>query len=232
MLRILIALLLLLGPFAPSDAQFYFRGGYLVGSSPNQVLNGLIDRYNAARPWMGTKMPAMAVMHGPAASVGGRFGNFTMDITWKRLRQLNSAPEMDTLGNLVNRDLILRSDNFNYGLSTDLFVTEVVSFCGGLTVDFNLLSVLTQLTGQEKRTLGSTNGFGIGAQFPILVHFGAGIGIEMIPYVSYPFHKMDLYPTLQELDPANAANLPTDGYKQSFLNYGMSFYLRFGGFPE
>jgi hypothetical protein len=228
--KILYVLMFCWAAVCPANAQFYFRGGYQIGSSPNKVLNDIVQRYNEAHP--GQTMAAMNLMHGPAASIGGRFGGFTMDLGWKRLRQLNSAPAMDSLGNPANRDLIARSDNFNYGLVADVYTSEVVSFCAGLTLDFNMFALLTQVTGQDKRTLGSASGLGIGAQFPILVHFGGGVGVEMVPYVSYPFHRTDLYPAVQELDPANAAALPADGFKQAFLNYGAAFYIRFGGFPD
>lgn len=215
-----------------AHAQFYFRGGYTVGASPLKVLNSIVARYNDTRPWLSQTMAPIELLHGPAASIGSRMNALTMDLGWKRLRQKTTGSGIDSSGLLVSRDLIVRSDNFNYGLMADLFASEYFALGAGLTFDVNSLTVLTQVTGAEKRKLASAFGLGIGAQMSILVQAAGGVGIEVVPFVSYPFYKINLTPVSQELDAANAGNFTEDQMKQAFLNYGVAFYVRFGGFPQ
>lgn len=217
--------------FNETRAQGYFELGYRFGHLKCDNLNRSVYVYNYTRKWLDTKMDYFG-NHGKGISMayGQQFDLLGWEMGFTNFHEKHIAHGLEpTTGQVAYRQI----SYFNYGLyfgipvriinKENLEINFAPSFDATLyhinleyTHDASLHSMEETITATSKGKLGSTMAVTV-KLFPV-----RWFGIDIKPFASFNFRKVDVSGVMGELQGAVAAELP-----DSFFSYGLNLNIVF-----
>ena len=231
MKKIIFILFLSFISYSSVQAQGYFEMGYRIGHLKCDNLNRSVYVYNYTRKWLDTKMDYFG-NHGKGISVayGQQFDLFGWEMGFSNFHEKHIAHGLEpTTGQVAYRQI----SYFNYGLYLGIPVRLInkenleINFAPSFDMSFDNINLeythdaaLKTFDESVKATsegkLGATMALAI-KLFPV-----RWFGIDLKPFASFNFHKLDVEGVQYELQGASAAVLP-----DSFFSYGLNLNVTF-----
>ena len=217
--------------YSAANAQGYFEMGYRVGHLKCDNLNRSVYVYNYTRKWLDTKMDYFG-NHGKGISVayGQQFDLLGWEMGFTNFHEKHIANGLEpTTGLIAYRSI----SYFNYGLYLAFPVRIInkehleINFSPSFDASFNNIQLeythdATMKSIEEGVTATSEGKFGSTMALVVKLFPVRWFGIDLKPFASFNFHKLDVSGVQGELQGAAAAELP-----DSFFSYGLNLNIVF-----
>ncbi len=195
-------------------AQLNVKAGYSASYADPTINNGILQAYNAERPWLDKTFSDVHFLSGLVLGARYRFDFVAIDVSWYgRFKRVQVEGIDPTLSTAYERRL---NYNFNsYSVGIENFIG---SFSLGASVDINKTGVRTQKTGRDDR-FSVIDQWGYGSHFFISYNVkSTQLQFSIRPFIQIPWTNVDLTPLSEELEVS-----VTGDQKENFRNFGIMF---------
>ena len=203
----------------PLAAQLNTKVGYTLGFYDNPAYAALVERYNAARPWL-EPLPDRDAVSGLTIGLRYRREPFGVEVSWRNQftnnRRQGTDPTTDTG---FERRIATRLNTYSAGLE----VYGGVFTVGG-SLDYNTFGVRTEVTGVDGTfdVVEGEGSFGHTLYVSVEPEVGDGrLRVALRPYWQAVWNDFDFGALGRELEPDRAATAPGTDYREAFNNFGL-----------
>jgi len=215
------------------DAQINSEVGYTVSYIPLKVTNSIISQYNkgqnlAENESVLKQMDKLHLINGFNLGLSYRINALKFIGSWNSL----IAGRSGTVGNV--KEGTGREKNFYFATNTFSFGTEVLinHFGIGASLDYNVSTLKTKLKNTSSKVLISpdTKYKFYSNRVYLIFYFRAtdNFGVELKPYVSFPWGKIDVSELSNLLVDDSSTTLNTE----KLIHFGLTFSVLNGFQPE
>lgn len=204
---------------SPLFAQINSIAGYNYTRNNPEILNQIIDRYNANNPTLAQPMSRLSSLNGMNLGVRYRFPYAAVELVWHtriaRAKDQVINADRTTYQNIIN----FRNQMFTLG--GDLHY-------GGLgiggSIDWNQTQVRKERSTDNTREVLLNDSHLTNHIYLIFdIKVTEGMSISVRPFVQIPSRSVNLFAVEKKFNPDHAATADPNNYNQRFFNYGISF---------
>jgi hypothetical protein len=195
-------------------AQLNIKAGYSGSYTDPTINNGILQEYNAERPWFEKKLEDVNFLSGIVLGARYRFDFVAVDVSWYgRFKRISAEGIDPTLSTNFKRQLNYNFNSYSFGIEN-----FIGSFSLGGSIDLNKTDIRTKKTGREDR-FSVVDQWGYGSHFFISYNLqSTQLQFSVRPYVQIPWTNVDLTPLSEELELSTTAD-----QNENFMNFGIMF---------
>jgi hypothetical protein len=196
------------------NAQLNIKAGYSGSYTDPIINNGILQDFNAERPWLDKKFDDVQFLSGLVLGARYRFDFVAVDVSWygrfKRVRAEGIDP---TLSTNFERRLNYNFNAYSFGIEN-----FIGSFSLGGSIDISKMDIRTKKTGRDDR-FSVVNQWGTGSHFFVSYNLETTqLQFSVRPYIQIPWTNVDLTPLAEELEVSTSGSLD-----ENFMNFGIMF---------
>ncbi len=195
-------------------AQLNIKAGYSGSYTDPTINNGILQAYNAERPWLDKKFDDIHFLSGIVLGIRHRFEFVAIDVSWygrfKRVRVEGIDP---TLSTTYERRLNYNFNTYSFGIEN-----FIGSFSLGGSIDINKTGVRTKKPERDD-SFSVIDQWGSSSHFFISYNLkSTQLQFSIRPFIQIPWTNVDLTPLSEELEIST-----TGSQNENFMNFGIMF---------